>query len=175
MLIQTYDPAHLVCFNLTDYGYGGKQNIVCLLNNIWCLPKLKHCDLDFIHAPDRSFIGPTIISLSIEYLSIKNMEIYPRDVYNLFEHTPRLQHFHANLSFHLYFEPLPNIDTSMTTLSFFWRHGIVNKLSNIKIFRLRMSFTIGDNNRMESKIDELIDKFRTSFWLDKHDWFVRCE
>jgi len=38
-----------------------------------------------------------------------------------------------------------------------------------------MNFTVDDSNRRESIIDELLDTFRTSFWLDEHHWFVRCE
>jgi len=123
MLTQAYDPAHLVYLNLTEDCNENKQNLICLLNNIWCLPKLKHCDLDLIHVPDRSFIGPTIISLSIEYLCIKNIEIYPRDLSNLFERTPRLQHLDGTLSSDMYFEPLPNGSSSITTLSFFVRYS----------------------------------------------------
>ncbi|CAF2658113.1 unnamed protein product [Rotaria sp. Silwood2] len=38
-----------------------------------------------------------------------------------------------------------------------------------------MEFKFSDESRREEQIDELLETFRTSFWLEERRWFVRCE
>jgi hypothetical protein len=38
---------------------------------------------------------------------------------------------------------------------------------------MRTSFD--NNSDREREVDELFNSFRTSFWLDEHQWFVRCD
>ncbi|CAF0813627.1 unnamed protein product [Adineta steineri] len=37
-----------------------------------------------------------------------------------------------------------------------------------------MTGTLAEDRNIEEQIDELIDSFRSSFWIDEHRWFVRC-
>jgi len=55
-----------------------------------------------------------------------------------------------------------------------WEQIIRNYLPKLKTFQLRMrTRPLGDID-LESRMDELIHSFRTSFWIDEHQWFVRC-
>ncbi|CAF3710044.1 unnamed protein product [Rotaria sp. Silwood1] len=55
-----------------------------------------------------------------------------------------------------------------------WEKIIRHYLPNLQIFRFRMKFNLIDEKNREQRIDELIDSFRSSFWLEEHKWFVRC-
>ncbi|CAF3182681.1 unnamed protein product [Rotaria socialis] len=55
-----------------------------------------------------------------------------------------------------------------------WENIIHNNLSNLRIFRFKMEFRIVNENNREEKINELINSFRSPFWLEKHKWFIRC-
>ncbi|CAF0832893.1 unnamed protein product [Adineta steineri] len=55
-----------------------------------------------------------------------------------------------------------------------WEYMIHNYLPNLQIFKLRMTGTLAEDRNIEEQIDELINSFRSSFWIDEHRWFVRC-
>jgi hypothetical protein len=52
-----------------------------------------------------------------------------------------------------------------------WKELIINNLPKLKVFRLKIikHFEPNDN------IYELIDSFRTEFWIKQHQWYVRCD
>ncbi|CAF1334665.1 unnamed protein product [Rotaria sordida] len=37
-----------------------------------------------------------------------------------------------------------------------------------------MEETLSFDQNIEERVDELINSFRSSFWIDEHQWFVRC-
>ncbi|CAF0813576.1 unnamed protein product [Adineta steineri] len=37
-----------------------------------------------------------------------------------------------------------------------------------------MTGTLAEDRNIEEQVDELIDSFRSSFWINEHRWFVRC-
>jgi hypothetical protein len=53
-----------------------------------------------------------------------------------------------------------------------WENLFVNYLPKIKIFRLRMNFDFSLNDTITNRIDQLVDSFRTYFWLEEHRWYV---
>ncbi len=55
-----------------------------------------------------------------------------------------------------------------------WENLLTNHLPNIKLFQFKMNFKFLRDIKIEHQINELLDSFRTPFWLDKHRWFVRC-
>ncbi|CAF1136513.1 unnamed protein product [Rotaria sordida] len=55
-----------------------------------------------------------------------------------------------------------------------WKQIIRNYLPELKIFRLGMEETLSFDQNIEERVDELINSFRSSFWIDEHQWFVRC-
>ncbi|CAF1369709.1 unnamed protein product [Rotaria sordida] len=55
-----------------------------------------------------------------------------------------------------------------------WNYGIRNYLPKLKVFRLVMDAPFFNAENKEQEINELLDSFRSSFWLDEHQWFVGC-
>ncbi|CAF0784012.1 unnamed protein product [Adineta steineri] len=55
-----------------------------------------------------------------------------------------------------------------------WEYMIHNYLPNLQIFKLKMTGTLAEDRNIEEQVDELINSFRSSFWIDEHRWFVRC-
>jgi len=55
-----------------------------------------------------------------------------------------------------------------------WENILRNYLPNLQIFRLRMEFQIINKNNTEKPLNDLVNSFRNSFWLEDHHWFVRC-
>jgi hypothetical protein len=55
-----------------------------------------------------------------------------------------------------------------------WEEIILHHLLQLKTLRLKMveAFYHGENIQREA--DKLLDSFRSSFWIDEHQWFVRC-
>jgi hypothetical protein len=181
-----------------------------LFNNIWSLSKLRHCNLSGIQTDEISLWRISIISLSIEYLSIENIPCNLNCLSHIFKYTPCLQQLCATVysySFddHLTFsissikslklvfgglvdsmnnllKNLPNLSHLMITTSqvYFdghqWKELISNYLVKIKLFQLKMEIEYRENNSndIEEIIDELLLSFQTSFWLEEHQWYIRC-
>ncbi|CAF2737583.1 unnamed protein product [Rotaria sp. Silwood2] len=55
-----------------------------------------------------------------------------------------------------------------------WEQIIIDHLPKLRIFQLKMHIKLEDNDDKQLKIDKLITSFRSPFWLDEHQWFVRC-
>jgi hypothetical protein len=56
-----------------------------------------------------------------------------------------------------------------------WRELIRNYLPQIEIFQLKMDFDFQQrNDDIDEIIIELLESFRSSFWIEEHQWFVRC-
>jgi hypothetical protein len=56
-----------------------------------------------------------------------------------------------------------------------WKYLINNYLFKLKIFRFQMNFCLLSSNNIERDIDELLYSFRSSFWIEEHQWFIRCQ
>ncbi|CAF1165193.1 unnamed protein product [Adineta steineri] len=55
-----------------------------------------------------------------------------------------------------------------------WEYIIQTYLPKLKIFRLYMDLAADDCNQIEEYVDRLLNSFRSSFWLEEHQWYVRC-
>jgi len=178
-------------------------------NNIWNLPKLTHCTINDIAIKDAWLSKISVVSLSIEYLSINNIDGYSNILQHLFEITPRLQRLDINVCCWLgydlgriVFSSLVSLKTSfkgdvdamihllrkMPNLCYLtletwkicmdgndWENLFVDYLPKMKIFRLRMNFDLPLNDNITNRIDQLVDSFRTVFWLEEHQWYVKCD
>ncbi|CAF1056747.1 unnamed protein product [Rotaria sordida] len=176
-----------------------------ILNRIWRLSELIHCHLDLNFADEYEFCTPTIRSKSIEYLFIENISLDSSKLIQLFRCTPNLRHlttstdkFSNDTQFssqiksisslklvvdHLtngtinLLKNVPNL-TALTLQTgkhhmngHKWKQLIVDYLPNFKKFRFFMLFYL-DN---EEQINEILDSYRTPFWLYERQWYVRCE
>lgn len=92
-----------------------------------------------------------------------------------------LKIFHVNsISFLMIIQQMPNLryltmeSTNICLNGHEWETIILDYLPNIQLFRLKMKFIFPNQNYIEHQIDQLIQTFQTTFWLEKYQWFVRC-
>jgi hypothetical protein len=99
MMIEWQYPIHLTHLNITDCHILNDWNIIySLINNIWSLPKLTHCHLDINVIDENYSFVPTVISSTLEYLSIKNIHCNFKELVHLFEYTPRLRYLDITIN-----------------------------------------------------------------------------
>lgn len=56
-----------------------------------------------------------------------------------------------------------------------WKELVQNCLPNIKVLRFFVRFFCFQEINIEQQIDTSLDTFRSSFWIEEHQWFVRYE
>jgi hypothetical protein len=147
---------------------------------------------------------PTVTSSTLEYLSLDGGAVRLSQMVLFFKYTPRLQNLSVRIQDSYYnqvlFQPVP----SMTTLEIHWLDNptdeliklligcpnlyqlkikthwahvdghqweqvIVNHLPKLKKFHLNMTFLL------RTQIENLLNSFRTAFWLLEHQWFVQSD
>ncbi|CAF1304983.1 unnamed protein product [Adineta steineri] len=85
------------------------------------------------------------------------------------------------LSMRNIFQQMCNLHTLTINTSYLlsdgseWENILVDYLPKLKYFRLKMSFQLPESNNLDITVDELLNTFRTDFWIKKHQWFVRCD
>jgi hypothetical protein len=175
-----------------------------ILNRIWRLPKLTYCHLDLHFRYNCEFSIPTIRSNSIEHLSIENASFDFVQLIQLFRCTPNLRHLTTRIDKLSDNTQFPSVIQSISSLKFVvdhlthgtinllknmpnltvltlqtgehhmnghkWKEFIVDYLPKLKKFQFLMLFNV--NN--EEEMNEILDSYRTPFWLIDHQWFVRC-
>lgn len=55
-----------------------------------------------------------------------------------------------------------------------WKDIITKYLPKLEVFRLKMEFYFRDRINTKRYVDQLLNSFQTSFWLEEHQWFIRC-
>ena len=74
------------------YFRADPTSIVSLMDKVWTLAHLTHCYLDLTLASHSHFTPPTMISCSIESLTIRGVRCLASNLPILYEHTPRLSY-----------------------------------------------------------------------------------
>jgi len=117
MMIEWQYPIHLTHLNITHCQVLNDWNIVySLINNIWSLPKLTHCQLDINVIDEDYILLPTVISSTLESLSIKSIHCNFEELVHLFEHTPRLRYLDIAINEESTKQYLPSPLLLITTL-----------------------------------------------------------
>jgi hypothetical protein len=87
---------HLTRLKVTGCGVGWNEDFSeCLTDMILSLPKLTHCHLGFNFY--SVYPIPTVISSTLECLSIEGFNFSMNRIFSLLEHTPRLRRLHVNI------------------------------------------------------------------------------
>lgn len=79
------------------------------------------------------------------------------------------------------FQKMPNLcHLTLETWNMFlngheWKTILIDYLPKIKIFGLKMHHVTTLNDWADKQVNELLDTFRTDFWINEHRWFVRCD
>ncbi|CAF4645466.1 unnamed protein product [Rotaria sp. Silwood1] len=193
----------------------GFQNFI---NQIWNLPKLTHLYWDCSFKADDHFRLPTVVSTSLQYLTICNVELYSYQFINFLKRTPQLQKFSTSLTtdeeddlplvrkfipspknlsikklvlsevssqrlMTNLFQLVPNVNHlkveifSLKIDGHQWEQIIINYLPKLNILQFMMSLTLGrsiDDQMDEEKVDQYLATYRTSFWIERCQWFIRC-
>ncbi|CAF4983705.1 unnamed protein product, partial [Rotaria sp. Silwood1] len=171
--------------NLTHCNLNGIQKELTVPPRITSIaPYIKYlsiknikCNLQFLsglfeYTPNLQYLCSTIRSYSVsEHLeySIPSMisleisfEIFLDSIKNILEKMPNLYYLTIEIS-NMYLDGNE------------WEHIIINYLPKIKIFRLKISIEFSLHIDKEEQIDQILNTFRSTFWLKKHQWFVRCD
>jgi hypothetical protein len=134
-------------------------NINQLLNFIKYISNLQSL---YIRIVDHSTLSQ--IS-SMNFLTIKKLNILfygsCNSIKNLLQTMTNLQELKINM-------PSTYID------GHYWQTLIETNLSNLILFQFKMSTSIFHQKNKEEKIDEILNSFRSHFWIHKHQWFVQC-
>jgi hypothetical protein len=185
------------------FGYMGHVHI---FDTIWTLPKLTHFHLD---TEQNNFHVPTVISSSLENVSIMGHCCHFSQLSRLFEKTPHLQSLHILLNYinnndkHLQYPVqsitslhLSNVYSKQVTTNLLQNMPNLNRLQiethhvlldgcqleqiiddylpKLKVFRLKMDIEVHGKKKNEQQVNQLVDSFQSRFWIDKHQWYVRC-
>ncbi|CAF4168877.1 unnamed protein product [Rotaria sp. Silwood2] len=224
ILLQKIDSANII-FNITsdcfylpylthlkiiECNFTNDKDPKQLIYNIWHLNNLTHCTLDMTFELRLSFCGLSIISKSMEYLSIKDYIFSSIELTHLLSLTPYLQHlcitfgesidikshriltapFITSLELHFggSLSTLTNILKSMPNLLHLkletgsinlngnqWKQILINYIRKIKTFRFLIRVLSLRYNHVEEHLEDLLSTFQTPFWIDDHQWYVRCD
>ncbi|CAF3528065.1 unnamed protein product [Rotaria sp. Silwood1] len=55
-----------------------------------------------------------------------------------------------------------------------WEQIITDQLSNLRIFQMEMAGQFSLDDSIVEMREQLIDSFRTPFWIEQRQWFIRC-
>jgi hypothetical protein len=211
IIVQCRYLLYLNHFNLIDCLVNQYSNdTTAMMNNIWNLPKLTHFTINNLTKTGSCLYKLSVVSLSIEYVSINTMSNDGPMLNHLFEYTPCLQRLHINNtcwnSSYTQHEPIfsslislktfftSNANSMIDLLKRFpnlcylslkisdirmdgnnWKDLFVNHLPKLKKFHLKMNLDFSSTDNAHIEIDQLVDSFRTSFWLEQHQWYIRCD
>ncbi|CAF1148081.1 unnamed protein product [Rotaria sp. Silwood1] len=115
-----------------------------------------------IHLPD--FINPKQLKSPVQFISA--LEI--------------LVSYSSSLLFNL-LKNMPNLlclivkTTNIIIDGHQWKEIFVNYLRKLKIFRCFMCCGLTYNTDKEKTVDSLLDSYRNSYWIEDHQWFIRCQ
>ncbi|CAF0916631.1 unnamed protein product [Adineta steineri] len=141
--------------SIQSYRYGPKE-LNHLLQNT---PRLQHLCISIRDDPEDQPLPLTISSLIKLKLSVYES---PLAMTHLLKHTPNLRHL--------------TIETDEINMNGHdWERIITDDLPQLKIFHLKMIFRLNDHDNKDQRVDDLLDSFRTQFWLIERQWYVRCD
>jgi len=123
-------------------------------------PRLKHLSIFTITTNDDNCIASPLSTLI--YLRISNFGM--RDTWKMISFLQKI----SNLQ-HLEIRFMNNIIDGHQ-----WEQIIRNYLPKLKVFHFGMRDKRSADENIQELVDQLIDSFRSSFWIDEHKWFVRC-
>ncbi|CAF0999493.1 unnamed protein product [Rotaria sordida] len=172
------------------YGKSPQQLII----DIWRLINLTHCTLDITFEPILTFIGLPIISKELNHLlrstpSLQHLcitfgqsidtkldRVFPIPLIT----TLKLDFNGSLLALTSILQNMPNLlhlklETETINLNGNqWKQILIDYVPKIKIFRFLMKVFSFRHNYTEEQLEDFLDTFRTPFWLDEHQWFIRC-
>ena len=185
-----------------------RSDFQSIIDGIWSLTNLIHCEMDDISERRLGFCIPTKISTSLQRLTWIKFIVKLNEINTLYEYTPNLRHLSISISdphidyqpsilpslrsahfiFHtfdlldirLFFQNIPNLSRLNIEILFNlidgyeWKKMISQYLPRLRRFDFHMKSTFASDENMNELVRSYIESFRNSFWITKHQWFVRC-
>ncbi|CAF2149187.1 unnamed protein product [Rotaria magnacalcarata] len=146
-----------------------KENMLILIDTIWSLPNLSHCNINhaFRHHESVSCpIGPTVVSSSLRHVYISHENDACCRLTDIFQHTPRLESLYALNSCLLYTLELPSSIQMITRLKLLeCEYSRIVCLLPKMINLCELIFTTADQtmqyNMIENELEKIIRKSLT--------------
>ncbi|CAF3808035.1 unnamed protein product [Rotaria sordida] len=137
-------------------------NISCYLNELIHLfqstPNLQYLSIEFMDYANE-------FELPLHILSITHLKLSFDSSLDI------LQYLLQNLP-DLYNLTLETCNIYMD--GYQWEEMIRKYLTKLRKFRFKMRFSALNDENKEIQSDQILNSFRTKFWIDEHQWFVRC-
>ena len=125
-----------------------------------CTPHLQRLAVDIDFHEHMQYIPLPFLTLTHLRINIFGMFDISKMVC-LLQNTPNLFRLNINV-------------TRVLINGYEWEEIIRNNLHKLKTFRLKMEKRLVSEKNIEERANELLNSFRSSFWIDEHQWFVRC-
>jgi hypothetical protein len=147
----------------TDY----RTHFQLIIDNIWTLPKLIHCEIDIFFIRRLKFCLPTKISSSLESLRLIQCTFNLNQINQLFERTPRLKHL--SISIKNYADDyLPILLTTLISLKIrIYRTQNASKIvrllqnmPNLRRLDMHILFHIIDSDELKHMITNYLPKLK---------------
>jgi hypothetical protein len=160
--LEPYFVAPTVASTSIEYLY--IQGVYCRQKELARLfehtPRLRHLYANINARSDNhqfEFSVPSMISLELKFCLEDATHVMNR----LLQTMPNLRRL--------------TVETSQIYLDGHeWKRIIVDHLPKLKVFRLKMEFYFRDRNNKKQYVDQLLESFRSKFWLEERQWFIRC-
>ena len=143
---------------------------------------LKHLTIQNISCPLFELSQLFRCTQNLEYISLKSQDKDPRQILpvmlsltTLELHVEEHQHMIINLSL-----TIPNLRNLIVRSSSLhlngqqWQAIINNHLPQLRVLQFKMNYSCHTSDHKQ-EMDELLDSFRSPFWLEDHQWYVRCD
>ncbi|CAF1463830.1 unnamed protein product [Rotaria magnacalcarata] len=121
-------------------------------------PNLQHLTINFLEYANQ--FKPVLSILSITHLKLSfdsSLEI----LHCILQNSPDRLHLTLEI-YNIYMD------------GYQWEDMIRRYLSKLKIFRFKMRFSSLNDESKEIQSNQIFESFRAKFWIDDHQWFVRC-
>ncbi|CAF2973343.1 unnamed protein product [Rotaria socialis] len=137
----------------------------CLLEKIPCLQKFSMSsdsyDDDDIPLSHKFIPSPLNLNITkLTLLSVRSLRVMTA----LFQLLPSI----TRLKIEVYYITLDGHQ---------WKEMIVNYLPQLKYFQFKINFNFGlsiNDSTNEEKVDQYLSTYRTPFWIEHRQWFIRC-
>jgi hypothetical protein len=121
-------------------------------------PNLEYLSISFTYNSDELKLTSPILSITrLEIRFIQSIDILE----HLLQNMPNLSHLTLD-AYNVYID------------GYQWEKIIRKYLPKLKIFQFQLNFRPLNNKDEETQLNEILESYRTKFWVDEHQWFVRC-
>ena len=145
------------CLSLKNVSFNANA-LLDLFQHTPQLERLSFGNLGQFNLLQTSAIFSSLISLHIIVESSKQWMI------NLFQQFPRLCFLTIQMNHMIHIDGHE------------WQTILNKYFINLQVFRLKMTMELSTlQGGSEEQIDQLLDSYRSDYWIEQHHWFVQCD